>query len=118
MPGSVKLESLHGMLGIHSVFDSINECQLPSQDGLGPGDSGDRDKVPSSELSVIWRKTESELAIGHLGLLSKEEAAEASKARLTCPRPATIPSRGPRIPSGVLYADLIWSPHHTYSPPR
>ena len=28
-PGSVKLESLHGMLGIHSVFNSINECQLP-----------------------------------------------------------------------------------------
>lgn len=46
-----------------------------------------------------------------------EEAAEASKGSLTCPRPATIPSRGPRIPSGVLYADLIWSPHHTYSPP-
>lgn len=57
MPGSVELESSYGMLGIHSVFNSINECQAPrSQGGLGPGDSGDRDKVPSLELSVIWRK--------------------------------------------------------------
>lgn len=46
-----------------------------------------------------------------------EEAVEASKGSLTCPRPPTIPGGGPRIPSGVLYADLVWSPHRTYSPP-
>ena len=46
-----------------------------------------------------------------------EEAAENSKGSLTCPRPPTIPGGGPRIPSGALYADLVWSPYHTYSPP-
>lgn len=38
--------------------------------------------------------------------------------RLTdLPKTPTIPGGGPRIPSRVLYADLVWSPHRTYSPP-
>ena len=52
-----------------------------SQGGLGPGDSGDRGEVPSSELSVIWRKMGKwAWTIGHLGLLSWRRLQRTQKA--------------------------------------
>lgn len=89
-----------------------------SQGGLGPVDSGDRDKVPSSELR-IWRKTSEP---GPLGILAfsfwRRRLQRLPKGSLTCLQ--DLPQyqaevQGFRL---VLYADLIRvSPSHIFSHP-